>query len=84
MAAAIGGIGLTLVVTRSFVPALAGTLFAATTFFLIVGSLAQLGTDVGLVRYVSAQWATGTSRWIDETLRVALSLLSSPRPRVRF
>ncbi len=71
LAAAFGGVGLTLVVTRSFVPALAGTFFAGTAFFLIVGSLAQLGTDVGLVRYVSAQSATGQDRLV-QTLRVAL------------
>jgi O-antigen/teichoic acid export membrane protein len=70
--AAVGGVGLTLVVTRSFVPALAGTFFAGTTFFLIIASLAQLGTDVGLVRYVSAHWATGQQDRIDATLRVAL------------
>lgn len=52
--AAIGGVALTLVVTRSYSPQLAGTFFAATTFFLIVSTLAQLGTDVGLVRYLSA------------------------------
>jgi O-antigen/teichoic acid export membrane protein len=72
VAAAVGGIGLTLVVTRSFAPALAGTFFAGTTFFLIVSSLAQLGTDVGLVRYVSAHWATGQQDRVDETLRIAL------------
>jgi O-antigen/teichoic acid export membrane protein len=70
--AAIGGVGLTLAVTRNFAPDLAGTFFAATTFFLIVGSLAQLGTDVGLVRYLSSHWATGQQDRIDQTLRIAL------------
>jgi len=70
--AAVGGVGLTLAVTRNFAPDLAGTFFAATTFFLIVGSLAQLGTDVGLVRYLSSHWATGQQDRIDQTLRIAL------------
>lgn len=70
--AAVGGVALTLAVTRAFAPALAGTFFAGTTFFLIVSSLAQLGTDVGLVRYLSSHWATGEQDRIDETLRIAL------------
>jgi O-antigen/teichoic acid export membrane protein len=73
VAAAIGGIGLTLLVTRSFIPELAGTFFAGTTFLLIVGQLAQLGTDVGLVRYLSAHSATGQNHRLGETLRIALT-----------
>lgn len=72
VAAAFGGIALTLVVARSFSPELAGTFFASTAFFLIVSSLAQLGTDVGLVRYVASQAATGEQARLAETLRVAL------------
>jgi O-antigen/teichoic acid export membrane protein len=70
--AAFGGVALTVVVTRSFIPELAGTFFASTAFFLIVSSLAQLGTDVGLVRFVSAHSATGQQHRLGETLRIAL------------
>jgi O-antigen/teichoic acid export membrane protein len=70
--AAFGGVALTVVVTRNFIPDLAGTFFASTAFFLIVSSLAQLGTDVGLVRFVSAHSATGQQHRLGETLRIAL------------
>jgi O-antigen/teichoic acid export membrane protein len=70
--AAFGGVALTVVVTRNFFPDLAGTFFASTAFFLIVSSLAQLGTDVGLVRFVSAHSATGQQHRLGETLRIAL------------
>jgi O-antigen/teichoic acid export membrane protein len=70
--AAFGGVALTVVITRNFVPDLAGTFFASTAFFLIVSSLAQLGTDVGLVRFVSAHSATGQQHRLGETLRIAL------------
>lgn len=70
--AAVGGVALTLMIARAFVPELAGTFFATTTLFLIVGTLAQLGTDVGLVRYLSAHSATGQAHRRSETLRVAL------------
>jgi O-antigen/teichoic acid export membrane protein len=70
--AAFGGVALTAVVTRSFDLDVAGTFFASTAFFLIVSSLAQLGTDVGLVRFVSAHSATGQQHRLGETLRIAL------------
>jgi O-antigen/teichoic acid export membrane protein len=70
--AAFGGVALTVVITRNFVPDLAGTFFASTAFFLIVSSLAQLGTDVGLVRFVSAHSVTGQQHRLGETLRIAL------------
>ena len=72
LVAAAGGVLFTLVVARSYRPELAGTFFASTAFFLIVSSLAQLGTDVGLVRYVSAHAATGQRHRLGETLRIAL------------
>jgi O-antigen/teichoic acid export membrane protein len=69
---AVGGVLFTLAVARSYRPELAGTFFASTAFFLIVSSVAQLGTDVGLVRYVSAHAATGQRHRLGETLRIAL------------
>lgn len=70
--AAFGGVGLTLIVTRAFIPEVAGVFFASTALFLIVSSLAMLGTDVGLVRFVSAHSATGQQHRLGETLRIAL------------
>jgi O-antigen/teichoic acid export membrane protein len=70
--AAVGGVALTLVVARSYPPQLAGTFFAATTFFLIVSTLAQLGTDVGLVRYLSAFSTHGLGARRAGVLRIAL------------
>lgn len=72
LVAAGGGLALTLVVTRAFDLELAGTFFACTTLFLIVSTLSQLGTDVGLVRYLSAHSATGQAHRLAETLRIAL------------
>lgn len=72
LVAAGGGVALTLLIARAFLPEVAGTFFASTTLFLIVGTLAQLGTDVGLVRYLSAHSATGQEHRLTETLRIAL------------
>lgn len=69
--AAIGGSLLTLVVARSYDREVAGIFFAATAFFTIASSITLLGTDVGLVRYVSAQHAGGT-RASTTLLRIAL------------
>ncbi len=96
LVAAGGGVALTLVVTRAFALELAGTFFACTTLFLIVSTLAQLGTDVGLVRYLSGHSATGQAHRLTETLwiailpvlavslcsAVALELLASPLARL--
>lgn len=70
--AAVGGVGLALVITWAFRQELAGTFLAATALFLIVAALAQLGTDVGLVRYLSADAATGRQHRLWQTLRIAL------------
>ena len=56
---AVFGVLLVVIVTHGFSPAVAGTLFAATAAFLILESLALLGTDTGLVRWLPAQLASG-------------------------
>lgn len=70
--AAVGGISLALVITWVFRQEVAGIFLAATALFMIVTSLAQLGTDVGLVRYLSADAATGQQHRLFQTLKIAL------------
>ena len=53
------GVLLVVIVTNGFSRELAGTLFAATSAFLILQSFALLGTDTGLVRWLPAQLASG-------------------------
>ena len=56
---AVFGVLLVVIVTHGFSPTVAGTLFAATAAFLILESVALLGTDTGLVRWLPAQLASG-------------------------
>ena len=49
---AAAGFGLTALITNGFDKATAGTIFAATALFLIVSAITQLGTEVGLVRWL--------------------------------
>jgi O-antigen/teichoic acid export membrane protein len=68
---AIFGILLVVIVTNGFSPTVAGTLFAATSAFLILESVALLGTDTGLVRWLPAQLASGRAADLGRTLVVA-------------
>jgi O-antigen/teichoic acid export membrane protein len=65
------GILLVVIVTNGFSPTVAGTLFAATSAFLILESVALLGTDTGLVRWMPAQLASGRAADLGRTLLVA-------------
>ena len=68
---AIFGVLLVVIVTHGFSPAVAGTLFAATAAFLILESVALLGTDTGLVRWLPAQLASGRAADLPRTLVVS-------------
>jgi O-antigen/teichoic acid export membrane protein len=68
---AVFGVVLVVIVTNGFSPTLAGTLFAATAVFLILQSVALLGTDTGLVRWLPAQLASGRGADLGRTLVVA-------------
>ena len=68
---AVFGILLVAVVTNGFSPTLAGTLFAATSTFLILESVALLGTDTGLVKCLPAQLASGRAKDVPRTLVVS-------------
>lgn len=70
-AGALAGVVVVVVVTNGFPAAVAGTLFAATSAFLILESVALLGTDTGLVRWLPAQRAAGRARDVRRTLVVA-------------
>jgi O-antigen/teichoic acid export membrane protein len=65
------GILLVAVVTNGFSPTVAGTLFAATSAFLILESVALLGTDTGLVKWLPAQIASGRGNDVPRTLVVS-------------
>ena len=65
------GVLLVVIVTNGFSRSLAGTLFTATAAFLILQSVALLGTDTGLVRWLPAQLASGRAADLPRTLLVA-------------
>lgn len=68
---AVFGVLLVVVVTNGFPAAVAGTLFAATAAFLILESVALLGTDTGLVKVLPSQLASGRASDVRRTLVVA-------------
>ncbi len=68
---AVFGVLLVVVVTNGFSPTVAGTLFAATSTFLILEAVALLGTDTGLVRALPAQLASGRAADLPRTLAIA-------------
>ena len=70
---AVFGILLIVIVTNGFSPSVAGTLFAATSAFLILESVVLLGTDTGLVRWLPAHLASGRSADVPRALVVAVA-----------
>lgn len=68
---AVFGVLLVLVVTNGFTATTAGTLFAATSAFLIVESVVLLGTDTGLVKVLPTQLASGRAADARRTIAVA-------------
>ena len=85
------GVLLVVIVTNGFSRELAGTLFAATSVFLILQSVALLGTDTGLVKMAArpARFRAGAD--IRRTMAVAtvpvlgfslvVAMSSTRRPR---
>ncbi len=65
-------LGLTVLVTREFSPAVAGAFFTATSLFLILESISGLGADTGLVYFIARLRSTGGSRQIGRMLRSAV------------
>lgn len=70
-ASSVLGVLLVVIVTNGFSPAVAGTLFASTSMFLILESIALLGTDTGLVRWLPTQLAAGRAADLPRTLVVS-------------
>lgn len=68
---AVFGVLLVVVVTNGFSPPVAGTLFAATSTFLILQSVALLGTDTGLVRVLPGHLASGRAADVRRTLAIS-------------
>jgi O-antigen/teichoic acid export membrane protein len=68
----VAGIALVAAVTNSFSQADAGTLFATTSVFIIVTAITQLGTEIGLVRWIPVLRATGRQAELWAVLRIAM------------
>ena len=72
LVAGVSGFLLAVVVTHGWDPGTAGTLFSATSLFLILTATALLGTDTGLARFVLRYQAQGRTADVPTVLRVAL------------
>ena len=68
----VAGIALVATVTNGFAQADAGTLFATTSVFVILTSLTQLGTEIGLVRWLPVLRETGRQAELWTVLGIAL------------
>jgi len=71
LVAAIAGFALVVVVARAFSPTTAGVLFASTSVFLVVVSLAVFGADTGLIQFILRFEEGGRSADIPTVLRSA-------------
>lgn len=68
---AVFGVVLVVIVTNGFTPTVAGTLFSATSAFLILEAVTLLGTDTGLVKWMPAHLASGRRGDLPRTLVVS-------------
>src|SRR3954447_2025821 len=66
------GVAVTWVVARSLGTDEAGAFFSATAAFVLVGGLAKLGTQTGLVYWPARLRATGRERLLGTCLRTGL------------
>jgi O-antigen/teichoic acid export membrane protein len=69
----IANFALAIAVTRGFSRPAAGVFFATTSLFLLATSIGQLGTDTGLVYFVSRSRALGARDQISGYVRAALT-----------
>ena len=69
---AVTGVALTALITNGFNRSTAGTIFATTSLFLIATAVVQLGTDIGLVRWLPALMIRGERDQLRPVLRIAL------------
>lgn len=70
---ALANFGLTVVLTRGLSQSSAGTFISLTSVFLIVAIVGQLGTNVGLVYFVSRSTALGRPAETGSWMRLALT-----------
>ncbi len=70
--AAVAGVGVTWLVARSLGPEQAGSFFAATSAFVLAGSIARLGTSTALVYWPARLRAQGHPELIRACLRAGL------------
>ncbi|THV28634.1 polysaccharide biosynthesis C-terminal domain-containing protein [Glycomyces paridis] len=68
----IGGLAVTWLAAVALSPAEAGAFFAATSVFLLAGSIARLGTPTGLVYWVARLHRNGRDGAIGSVLRLGL------------
>jgi O-antigen/teichoic acid export membrane protein len=71
--AAVGSVGVTVLVARHFSKYVAGSFFTATSAFLIVQMLGTLGVQNGLVYFIARLRSLGEEDRIPAVLRVALA-----------
>jgi O-antigen/teichoic acid export membrane protein len=69
---AVTGVALTALITNGLDRGTAGTIFATTSLFLIATAVVQLGTDIGLVRWLPALMIRGERDQLRPVLRIAL------------
>jgi O-antigen/teichoic acid export membrane protein len=69
---AVVGFALTVVITRGLTKSQAGVFFSVTSLFLVAASVGLLGTDLGLVYFLSRARALGQRRAITGYPRTAL------------
>jgi O-antigen/teichoic acid export membrane protein len=69
---AIFSLGLIMVVTRGYSQDRAGTFFAATTLFLLIGQASEIGADEAMLRYIPAFRASGRRRDVARLVRFVL------------
>ncbi|MBB5871602.1 O-antigen/teichoic acid export membrane protein [Allocatelliglobosispora scoriae] len=70
--AGVAGLGVTFAVARTLGPAQAGSFFAATSAFVLVGGFARLGTSTGLVYWPTRMRAQRTPELTGAYLRAGL------------
>ena len=70
--AGLGTVALTVIVTRSFSPAVAGAFFTAMSLFLIVEAIASLGAATGTTYFIARLRALDQPHRIPEVLRAAV------------
>jgi O-antigen/teichoic acid export membrane protein len=70
--AAVAGVALMALITNNFDKATAGRILTATSLFLIATAVVQLGTDIGLVRWIPTLIVRGHGHLVRPVVRVAL------------